>query len=210
MGRVLRVDLSSGTFEELNLPEEPLLRKLWGGQALARYILLRELPLDARALGPGSVVVMMTGPLTGTGLTPGGVKVWSVFLSPITGHTLGRAATSGFWAVALKAAGYDGLIIRGVAPRPSYLSLDDGLVELRDARSVWGKGTRETEDRLREEVGHLDARVACIGPAGEHLVHAAMLVNDRNHNAAHGLGAVLGREEAESHCRARHQAPAAS
>ncbi|OFW00730.1 MAG: hypothetical protein A3G20_02810 [Acidobacteria bacterium RIFCSPLOWO2_12_FULL_59_11] len=192
MGRVLRVNLSSGTFEDLNLPEEPLLRKLCGGQALALYVLLRELPRDAKPLGPESVFVTMTGPLTGTGLTPGGTKACSVFLSPITGYTLGRAATSGFWPTALKSAGYDGLIVTGVAEKPSYLYLDDGRAELRDASGVWGKGARETEDRLRQEVGHLDARVACIGPAGEHLVNAAMLVNDYNHNAAHGLGAVMG------------------
>ena len=192
MGKVLQVDLSSGTCRDLNLPEAPTLRRLWGGQALATYMLLRILPRDARALGPESVIVMMTGPMTGTGLTPGGTKVCGVFLSPITGYTLGRAATSGFWAVALKASGYDGLIITGVAARPTYLYLDDGRAELHDASSVWGKGTRETEDRLRREVGRGDARVACIGPAGEHQVPAAMLVNDYNHSASHGLGAVMG------------------
>lgn len=192
MGRILRVNLSSETFEPLNLPEEPLLRKLWGGQALAVYILLRELSQDVKPLAPEAKIVMMTGPITGTGLTPGGTKLCSAFLSPITGYTLGRAATSGFWPVALKAAGYDGLIIEGVARRPSYLYLDDGRVELRDASTVWGRGTRETEDGLRQQVGHMDARVACIGPAGEHLVPAAMLVNDYNHNAAHGLGALMG------------------
>src|SRR5439155_8211888 len=35
-------------------------------------------------------------------------------------------------------------------------------------------------------------RIACIGPAGENLVHAAMLVNDYNHFASHGVGAVMG------------------
>lgn len=192
MGRVLWVDLSAGTCRDLNLPEVPLLRRLWGGQALATYVLLRLLPPEARALGPESIIVVMTGPVTGTGFTPGGTKVCSVFVSPITGYTLGRAATSGFWGVALKASGYDGLIITGAADHPTYLYLDDGRAELRDASAVWGKGTRETEDRLRLEVGRPDARVACIGPAGEHLVRAAMLVNDYNHNAAHGLGAVMG------------------
>ena len=45
---------------------------------------------------------------------------------------------------------------------------------------------------LRAESGHQDARVGCIGPAGENLIRAAMLVNDYNHTAAHGLGAVMG------------------
>ena len=32
----------------------------------------------------------------------------------------------------------------------------------------------------------------CIGPAGENLVRAAMLVNDQNHSAAHSGGAIFG------------------
>jgi aldehyde:ferredoxin oxidoreductase len=115
-----------------------------------------------------------------------------VFLSPATGYTLGRAATSGFWAVALKSAGFDGVILTGAAQQPTYLYVDDRGAELRDARAVWGLGTRATEDALRRQVGKAGARVACIGPAGEHLVPAAMLVNDYNHTAAHGLGAVMG------------------
>jgi aldehyde:ferredoxin oxidoreductase len=52
MGKLLHVDLSAGRCTDLNLPEEPLLRKLWGGQALGSYILMKLLPLDARALEP--------------------------------------------------------------------------------------------------------------------------------------------------------------
>jgi aldehyde:ferredoxin oxidoreductase len=192
MGRILRVNLSTGSMQDENLPEEPLLRKLIGGQALATYILLKELPTDAEPFGPENKVVMMTGPITGTGLTPGGCKVTAVYLSPLTGHTLGRGASSGFWPVYLKAAGYDGIIVEGVAQRPSYLFINDGRAELRDASKVWGKGARETEDLLREDVGLKDAKVMCIGPAGENLVRAAMLVNDYNHNAAHSGGAVFG------------------
>ena len=44
MGKLLRVDLTSGTIRSEPLPDERLLRKLWGGQALATYFLLKELP----------------------------------------------------------------------------------------------------------------------------------------------------------------------
>jgi aldehyde:ferredoxin oxidoreductase len=192
MGKLLRVDLTAGGCSDVPLPEEPLLRKLWGGQALATWLLMKELPLDAQALEPENVIVGLTGPITGTGLTPGGTKLCAVYLSPATGYTLGRGATSGWLGTAIKAAGYDGFIITGAASRPVYLHLNDGRAELRDAGAVWGLGTRATEDALKREVGRLDARVGCIGPAGEHLVHAAMLVNDYNHVAAHGLGAVMG------------------
>ena len=96
MGKILRVNLTTGSLKDENLPEEPLLRKLIGGQALAEYILLRELPLEAKPYGPESKVVMMTGPLTGTGLTPGGTKVTAVFLSPMTNYSLGRGRRERF------------------------------------------------------------------------------------------------------------------
>ncbi len=192
MGKILRVDLASGSLREENLPEEPLLKKLIGGQALASYILLKELPLDAKPLGPENRVVIMTGPITGTGLTPGGTKATAVYLSPLTGYTLGRGATSGFWGTALKASGYDGVIVQGSSGKPVYLFVNEGCAELRDATRVWGKGTRATEEALRAEVGLKDAKVLCIGPAGENLNRAGMLVNDYNHSAAHSGGAVFG------------------
>jgi aldehyde:ferredoxin oxidoreductase len=192
MGKILRVDLTTGKLSNLNLPEEPLLRKYWGGQLLAEYLLLNELPLDIDPYDPRNVIVGMTGPVTGTGFTPGGTKMCFVYLSPATRRTLGRGATSGYLGTAFKAAGYDGVIVSGAAASPKYLYIGEDTVELRDASHVWGKGIRDTENLLRKESGHLDARVGCIGPAGENLVRAAMLVNDRNHTAAHGLGAVMG------------------
>jgi aldehyde:ferredoxin oxidoreductase len=192
MGKILRVDLTSGGLKDEHLPEEPILKKYIGGQGLASYVLLKELPLNATPFGPESIVVMMTGPLTGNGFTPGGTKMTAVYLSPLTGNTLGRGATSGYWGTHLKAAGYDGVILTGASPKPVYLYLDDGKAELRDAAMFWGLGTRATEERLREAVGHVGAKVLCIGPAGEHLHRAAMLANDYNHFAAHSGGAVLG------------------
>lgn len=195
MGKVLRVDLTRKTTTAFNLPEEPILRKLWGGQLLAEYILLHELEPGIDAYDPRAIIVGMTGPITGSGFTPGGTKLTFVYLSPATRYTLGRGATSGFLGPALKAAGYDGLIITGAASSPTYLYVGEDRVELRDAQNVWGKGARETENILRAEVGRQDARIGCIGPAGENLVRAAMLVNDFNHNAAHGLGAVMGSKQ---------------
>jgi aldehyde:ferredoxin oxidoreductase len=192
MGKILRVDLGTGALKSLHLPEEPLLRKYWGGQLFAEYVLLNELPLDIDPYDAANVIVGMTGPVTGTGFTPGGTKICFVYLSPATRYTLGRAAASGYFAVSLKSAGYDGIIITGAARQPTYLYIGEDAVELREARGVWGKGARETEEILRRESGHPDARIGCIGPAGENLIRAAMFVNDYNHNAAHGLGAVMG------------------
>jgi len=192
MGKILRVDMSTGNLADLNLPEEPLLRKYWGGQLFAEYVLLNELPREIDPYDSRNIIVGMTGPVTGTGFTPGGTKMCFVYLSPATRYTLGRGATSGYFGTSLKAAGYDGVIVSGAAQTPKYLYIGEDKVELRDASHVWGKGIRDTEDILRRESGHQDARIGCIGPAGENLIRAAMLVNDYNHTAAHGLGAVMG------------------
>src|SRR3989338_5916685 len=135
MGRILRVDLTHGTSKVEDLPGEPVLRKLLGREALATYMLLRELPQNAQPFDRESTVVMISGPLTGTGFTPGGAKITAAFLSPMTGYTLGLANSAGFWGVVLKAAGYDGLIISGASPKPVYLFVTEKEVSLRDARS---------------------------------------------------------------------------
>ena len=63
MGKILRVNLSSASTKDENLPEEPVLRQFMGGQALASYILLKELPLDAQPFGSENRLVIMTGPI---------------------------------------------------------------------------------------------------------------------------------------------------
>src|SRR5947208_10990957 len=135
---------------------------------------------------------MLTGPLTGNGFTPGGTKMTAVYLSPLTNTTLGRGATSGILWSYLQVAVYDYIILYFSSTKPVYIYINQGKTELRDAATVWGLGTRDTEDRLRELAGSRDAKVLCIGPAGEHLNRAAMLANDYNHFAAHSGGAVLG------------------
>jgi aldehyde:ferredoxin oxidoreductase len=46
MGKILRVDLSAGELIDLHLPEESILRKYWGGQLFAEYVLINELPMN--------------------------------------------------------------------------------------------------------------------------------------------------------------------
>jgi len=78
MGKLLRVDMTAGKLTAINLPEEPLLRKYWGGQLFAEYVLLNELPPDIDPYDARNVIVGMTGPITGTGFTPGGTKMYFV------------------------------------------------------------------------------------------------------------------------------------
>ncbi|MBW1823399.1 MAG: hypothetical protein JRI87_02375 [Deltaproteobacteria bacterium] len=92
---------------------------------------------------------------------------------------------------ALKHAGYDGLIIKGKAKAPSYLFIENDKVELKDANGLWGLTSGETMKKLQESHGN-DARVVCIGPAGENMVRFAIASTDQGGALSNGMGAVMG------------------
>lgn len=188
-GTVLRVDLTRGTVERLPLDESFALQYI-GGRGFTARLQYDLIPVDADPLAPENVVIIAPGPLTGT-TAPSSGRFTLGARSPLTG-ILGDANSGGFWGAMLKRAGYDLITIHGRSPRPVYLWIDDHRVELRDARHLWGKDTRETEEIIRDDLGKR-VRVASIGQAGENLVRFAALMADIEHAAARtGLGAVLG------------------
>jgi aldehyde:ferredoxin oxidoreductase len=93
----------------------------------------------------------------------------------------------------IKFAGYDAIIVRGKSQRPVYLWVGNEEVEICDAKHLWGLDTFQTEERIRKERKDLTIRVACIGPAGEHLVKFALVNTERYRQAGRGgVGAVMG------------------
>ncbi len=198
MGKILRVDLSTGKLKDENLPETPVLRQYLGGQGLAQYILAHELAPGTGALDPTNPLLFMTGPLTGAGKTPASTVFMTTALanmtvSPNMPHgAIVSAAAAGYFGAFLKFAGYDGIIVTGAAKTPVYLWINNGKAELRDASKLWGKDSHETIAAVQKDVGNPEARVACIGPAGENLVRSAMVVSDPHHSASHGGGAIMG------------------
>ncbi len=198
MGKILRVDLTTGKTKDENLPEPEVLRKWLGGQGLAQLILLHETPQGIMPYDPENRLVFTTGPMTGTGKTPGGTAYTITTFSNMTSFgkrddgTVLSASGMGYWGVYLKFAGYDGIVISGAAKTPVYLWIDNGKAEIRDASAAWGKDTHETIEWVKQDVGQPEAKVAAIGPAGENLVRAAMILSDHNHSASHGGGGVMG------------------
>ncbi|MBI4331199.1 MAG: hypothetical protein HY673_07960 [Chloroflexi bacterium] len=198
MGKVLRVDLSSGKLTDLNLPEDRILRQYMGGQGLAQLIILHELPSGANPLDPENPLVVMAGPLTGNGKTPAGTVVTVTAFNNITRFLDGSvgAITSGiaagYFGSQLKFAGYDGIIFNGVSEKPVYLWIKNGRAEIRDGSGVWGKDAYETQDIIRKETGEPGAEVMSIGPAGENMVPSALAATGPNHSCSHGAGAVFG------------------
>jgi aldehyde:ferredoxin oxidoreductase len=110
---------------------------------------------------------------------------------PLTG-TIAASNSGGFWGPEFKYTGYDMVIFEGVSPKPVYLYIYNDEIELRDASHLWGKNTHETTDILVAETDS-EAKVACIGPAGENLVKFACIMNDKDRAAGRsGVGAVMG------------------
>ena len=135
-GKLLEVDLSTGTTRDLPL-DPGLARDYIGGSGLAARLYLHRVggaplpgPLDA-----ANPLFVMTGPVAGH-LLPGSSRFALCARSPQTG-LWGEASCGGFFAPALKAAGYDGLIVTGASSSPVYLLVENGQAELRDAAHLW-------------------------------------------------------------------------
>lgn len=191
-GKVLHVNLTQQT-TEIEEPDELFYRMYLGGKGFVAYYLLKETPRAVDPLGPENVLVLAAGSLTGTS-GPGLNRFSAGARSPLTG-AYGDSESGGFWGTELKMAGYDAIVLRGRAAHPVYLWIEDGKVEIKDARHIWGRTTDEAQDAIRAEVGKAghEARVLSIGPAGERGVRYALLVNElRYFNGRSGMGAVMG------------------
>ncbi len=188
-GKIIRVNLTEEkiTVEDLNMEDAKL---YLGGRGLASKILCDEIDPNIDPLSPENKLIFMTGPLTGTYASCAG-RFNVVAKAPLTG-TIGAANSGGYFGPELKFAGYDGIIFEGKADKPVYLHICDDLIELKSAEHLWGKNVFETTDLLLEE-NERDARVACIGPAGEKQVLFATVMNDKDRAAGRsGMGAVMG------------------
>jgi aldehyde:ferredoxin oxidoreductase len=190
VGKILAVDLSSGESHSLAL-DPALARKYIGGSGLAASLFLERLTATpADALDGANPLIIMTGPVAGHQL-PGSSRFAVCARSPLTG-LWGESSCGGYFAPALKAAGYDGVVITGAASHPVYLLIQDGKAEVRPADDLWGLDTYAVDDLLKAAHGG-QARTLSIGVAGEKLVRFAAAVHDKGHVAGRtGMGAVMG------------------
>lgn len=205
-GKILRVDLTTRQITEEELDPETA-RKHFGGMGLGAKILYQEVPPGVQWSDPENRIILASGPL-------GGTKVMgSANFSAVTkgAMTEGPTATqaNGYFGAFLRFAGFDAIILQGKADRLSYLSVDaKGKAELKDAASLSGKDTWETEESIKADLGFAPGAMSVfsIGPAGEKMVRFAALVGDRGHVAGHnGIGAVMGSKNLKAIAIARGQ-----
>ena len=188
-GKILRVDLTTGGLKEENL-DMKVAKDYIGGRGLGIYYLNKEVDPRCDPLSSDNMLVMATGPLTGTA-TPTGSRYMVMTKGPLT-DTITCSNSGGQFPKELKRAGIDAILFSGRAAKPVYLWIDRGRAELRSAEHLWGKQVPETTDALVSETDPR-AKVACIGPAGEKLVLFASIMNDKDRAAGRsGVGAVMG------------------
>jgi aldehyde:ferredoxin oxidoreductase len=188
--KILHVDLSTRTTRVEEIPEA-ILRRHLGGGALAAYLLLRDMPPGVDPLGPDNILVFTTSIINGLSLS-GTNRYTAAAKSPLTGG-YGESEAGGWWAPELRAAGFDGIAVRGRADSPVYLWIKDGQVEFRDASAYWGQLSGEVQEGLEQELGDKRIRVLQTGISGERGVRFAAIVNQLKHfHGRCGLGAVMG------------------
>jgi aldehyde:ferredoxin oxidoreductase len=202
-GKFLDIDLSKEKINEVKFDENTL-RTYIGGRGLAAKILWDRLGQTWETINPFSaenVLTIMTGPLTG--YYPGGRTCVSG-KSPQSNGMVG-STVAGEFGIDLKCAGYDGLIITGKAPKPSYIQVFEDHVSIKDASEIWGKDGKHTLKILTKEgrkelaadfreYGELKEPSALyIGPAGENQTRIAAVMSKWAHAAGYGgYGGVMG------------------
>jgi len=189
MGQILRVNLSNGQVSKLNLDIDTMSQYI-GARGLGTKIFYDEVDPMVDPLSPENKIIFLTGPLTGT-LAASAGRYNVVTKGPLNG-TIAASNSGGAFGPEMKFAGYDGIILEGRAENPVYLWLYNDQLEIRNAEGIWGQDVVTATDLIKAATDE-EAKVACIGPAGEKLVKFACIMNEYNRAAGRsGVGAVLG------------------
>lgn len=202
-GKIIDVDLSNEKVRVREIPEE-VYRNWLGGRGLGAYILWKELGSkweQVDPLGAENMLLILTGPLSG--YYPG-MKLCITGKSPESNGVVGSTISSEV-AIELKAAGYDGIIVRGRAEEPKYIFLVDDHIEIKSARRYWGRDPsdflpeliRESHKEVAEIAGigglPKEPAILYIGRGGENRARFASVMAKFAHAAGYGgYGAVMG------------------
>jgi len=189
-GKILSIDLGNGKVEAVPVDPDDI-RDFIGGKGYAAKLLWNHTSPKVDPLGPGNVIILATGPLTATRVPATG-RMCFVTKSPLT-DTYNDSHVGGHFASEMKYAGYDFIIIKGKSVSPVFIYIKDEDIQIRDASTLWGKDSFETEEKIKDMLNDKRIRVASIGPAGENLVRYACVNIDLYRQAGRGgVGAVMG------------------
>ncbi len=212
-GKILRLNLTERNISTIDTQKY----ECWGGGHGMGSALFWDLVSDKTisAFDPRNVITLMTSPLSGTMAlgAAGRTEVQGIGPQSFPIEWFTRSNFGGRFSAMLKYAGWDGVVIEGAADSPVWIDIRDEKIEIKDARSLWGLDTWETQQRLWQAVMQseeylklnrsvmrkkdgdqgLKPAVLTIGQAGENLSRVACLIHDAGHAAGQGgFGGVWG------------------
>jgi aldehyde:ferredoxin oxidoreductase len=188
-GKILHIDLTTKTTRIEEKPEDWF--KMWiGGVSMATRLCWENIKPGCDPLSSDNPICIANGIFAGTPVPVGG-KFGMASKSPLTGW-IGDSLSGSWFAIALKRAGWDGIVIHGQSDKWVNVFIDDGHVEFRIATKLLGLGTFQTEEAIREQLGDDQVRSCTLGPAGENLVRYANVTNDGRQAGRTGHGMVWG------------------
>lgn len=189
-GKILDLDLTTETWKLADYPQD-LAGKYLGGRGFNVHVLYDQLPAGVDPLGPENLLLISCGLLTGTA-APSSARIHINALSPLTG-ILGSSNIGGNFGARLRSNGIQSIIVRGKAAQPVYVWIDGDTIEIRNAQSLWGLDTWETQERLQATLGGGKIDILTIGPGGENGALFGCIMSDRDHAAGRtGMGTVMG------------------
>lgn len=188
-GNILRINLTERKVKKESFGED-FAKKWIGGRGFAVKILWDELKPGIDPLGPENKLIVALGPIAGIP-APNTGKTVVAAKSPLTGGY--GDGNLGTWVTEqMRKAGYDILIIEGVAEKPVYLYIEDEKVQFLPADEIWGKGSYETQEWLYRKYGKR-AGILTIGQGGENKVLYSIIRSlEGRAGGRPGIGAVMG------------------
>jgi aldehyde:ferredoxin oxidoreductase len=190
MGKVLHVDLTSAQSEVKELDPDAA-RACVGGLGINAWLMEQTHEIGTHPLSPDNPIILGTGPLVGTGV-PGAAKIVATTRFPLN-FTISESVGSMRFALNLKGAGFDHVIITGRSKNPAVLTIDHGQASLIDAGHLWGSDIFEATDTIKRSRGGSKSGVIAIGPSGENRVISSLALVDKASTIGRGgLGAVMG------------------
>jgi aldehyde:ferredoxin oxidoreductase len=187
-GKILNINLNSKIKKITELDVDST-EKFIGAKGLGAKLLIDMLPEKTDPLSEKNILMFTTGPLTGTSVQTSG-RGTVITKSPQTGLFL-DSHFGGMFAVEIKKAGWDIIILKGKSKNPSYININNDQVEFKDASSIWGEECNFVHNWLKKK--HEGAKTAVIGRAGENLVRfSAITIDGHRHAGRGGSGAIMG------------------
>jgi aldehyde:ferredoxin oxidoreductase len=197
MGRLLEVDLASGTARTRPL-DERLATLFLGGRGLGtallveRFLRLRDHhgnPFrDVDPTAPENPLILCTSPANGT-TVPTSARFHANFKSPLTGG-IGSTNSGGRWGVEFKRTGHDAMIVTGRSAAPVVLFVKDDEVRFDAPPEVDLDDVEAVTDALEARYGK-GSRVMTIGAAGRRQSQIAAIMNDKGRALGRGGGGAV-------------------